>query len=369
VRKAEALRAGLLLVVAIAAGAAVAAGPGGWLRVEGPPELSFPADHGPHPRYRSEWWYVTGIVADRQGGRRGFQLTFFRQGLDPDPVAPGQSDLRARQVLAAHLAVADVPGGRFLAAQRLRRADDLLAGWRGEGLDLWLEGWSVRLGPDGVLHLAADDRAAGIALELALEPTRPLVLQGVDGFSAKGPEPGNASVYLSWTRLATRGTLTVGGRTLEVTGTSWMDHEWGTSQLGPGVVGWDWFSLRLGDGRDLMVYRLRRADGSADPASSGTLVAAGGSTRRLTADQVVLEPRGTWASPVTGAVYPVRWRLAVPSAGIELDLIPLLDDAEVDGRATTGVAYWEGPVAASGSVPGEGYVELTGYAGGLSGRL
>lgn len=368
-RRADTRLTVLLLAAVVASGAADTSRPDGWRRVEGPPVLSFPADHGPHPGFRSEWWYVTGVVRDTHGQERGFQLTFFRQGLEPGPLGPGQSDLRARQVLAAHLAVADVPAGRFLTAQRLRRADDLLAGWRGDGLDLWLEGWRLRLDPEGVLHLGADDRDAGIALDLSLEPTRPLVLQGADGFSAKGPEPGNASVYLSWTRLATRGTLTVGGRTLEVTGTSWMDHEWGTSQLGPGVVGWDWFSLRLADGRDLVVYRLRRADGTTDPFSSGTLVSADGSTRRLAADDVVLEPRSTWTSPKTGAVYPVHWHLAVPSAGISLDLTPLLKGAEVDGRASTGVAYWEGPVDASGSVRGEGYVELTGYAGGLAGRL
>jgi predicted secreted hydrolase len=359
----------VLLLAVVAAGASPAAAADGWRRVEGPPELAFPADHGPHPAFQTEWWYVTGLVADADGTRRGFQLTFFRQGIDPSPPAPGQSDLRARQVLAGHLAVADLTDRRFLTAERLRRADGRLAGWSSDGLDLWLEDWSIRLDAAGLLHLSAEDREAGIGLDLTLEPSRPLVRQGIGGFSQKGPEPGNASVYLSWTRLATRGTLTVGGRPVAVTGSSWMDHEWGTSQLGPGVVGWDWFSLRLGDGRDLMVYRLRRADGSADPASSGTLVAPDGSMRRLAAGELVLEPHGSWTSPATGATYPVRWRLAVPSAGISLELTPLLDGAEVDGRASTGVAYWEGPVEASGSTSGEGYVELTGYSGALSGRF
>ncbi len=358
-----------LLVAMAVLGTHAEADSDGWRRVEGPPELSFPADHGPHPEYRTEWWYVTGLVADAEGSQRGFQLTFFRQGIDPSPPAPGQSDLRTRHVLAGHLAVADLPARRFLTAERLRRADGLLAGWSTDGLDIWLEDWSIRLDAGGALHLAAEDREVGIGLDLTMEPTRPLVRQGVSGFSQKGPETGNASVYLSWTRLATHGNLTVAGRAIAVTGTSWMDHEWGTSQLGPDVVGWDWFSLRLNDGRDLMVYRLRRADGSADPASSGTLVASDGSTRRLDAAEIVLEPGATWTSPATGATYPVRWRLAVPTAGIDLEVAPMLDKAEVDGRASTGVAYWEGPVTVAGSTSGEGYVELTGYAGSLTGRF
>jgi len=358
-----------LLLAAVAVGASPAAAPDGWHRVERPPELVFPRDHGVHPVFQTEWWYVTGVVADPDGARRGFQLTFFRQGIDPSPPAPGQSDLRARQVLAGHLAVADLPARRFLTAERLRRADGRLAGWSSDGLDLWLEDWSIRLDAAGALHLSAEDRDAGIGLDLTIEPTRPLVRQGVGGFSQKGPETGNASVYLSWTRLATHGNLTVDGREIAVTGTSWMDHEWGTSQLGPAVVGWDWFSLRLNDGRDLMAYRLRRADGTADPFSSGTLVAPDGSVRHLTAADLVIQPGATWTSPATGATYPVHWRLAVPTAGIELELAPMLDNAEVDGRASTGVAYWEGPVTVAGSTSGEGYVELTGYAGSLSGRF
>jgi predicted secreted hydrolase len=356
-----------LLVAAVAA--SPAAEPDGWRRVEGPPELTFPADHGPHPEFKTEWWYITGLVADAGGARRGYQLTFFRQGLDPSPPAPGQSDLRARQVLAGHLAVADVPAGRFSTAERLRRADDLLAGWSSEGLDLWLENWSIRLDAAGALHLSAEDREADIGVDLTLEPTRPLVRQGFAGFSQKGPEPGNASVYLSWTRLDVRGRIEVAGATAEVAGAAWFDHEWGSSQLGAGVVGWDWFGLRLDDGRDLMVYRLRRADGSADPFSSGTLVAPDGATARLGRDDVELEALEWWTSAATGGRYPIRWRLRAPAHGIDLEVSALLPSAELDGRVTTGVVYWEGPVEATGSARGEGYAELTGYAGSLEDRF
>lgn len=353
----------LLLLAAIPGPAA------DWSTITGPPDLAFPRDHGAHPEYRTEWWYLTGIVSDAEGREYGFQLTFFRQGLDPRPPAPGDSPLRARQAVAGHLAVAEITAGRFRHAERLRRADDELAGFATDDLDVRLDTWRLRRGAEDVLEARGDDRVAGIALELRLEPLKPLVRQGVDGYSRKGPEPGNASAYLSWTRLAVRGTLELDGEARAVTGEGWFDHEWGTSQLGAGVVGWDWFSLRLADGRELMVYRLRRADGTPDPFSSGTLVGPDGDVRRLDAGDVRLEVTDHWTSPATGAVYPAGWRLAVPSADLALEVRPRLADAELDGRTSTGVVYWEGPVAVAGTADGEGYVELTGYAGSLAGRF
>ncbi len=357
------------LAAALAAPGIVVAGSEGWLEVGGPPELALPRDHGAHPEYRTEWWYLTGLVESETGERFGFQLTFFRQGLAPGLGGPGASALRARQVLAAHLAVADIGRQRFLHAERLRRADGGLAGFATDDLELWLDDWSLERRPDETLAARARDAEQAIGLELELRPGRDLVRHGDRGYSQKGPEPGNASAYLSWTRLLAAGRLEVGGRTIEVRGSAWFDHEWGTSQLGDGVVGWDWFSLRFDDGRDLMVYRLRRADGSADPFSSGTLVGADGETVRLGRDDVAITPSAWWTSPATGARYPVRWQLQVPSADIELEVRPLLEAAELDGTATTGVVYWEGPVAATGSTTGEGYAELTGYAGSLEGRF
>lgn len=371
------MRAGRWLVwglaAALAAAKVSAAGseppPEGWLEVSGPPELALPRDHGAHPGYRTEWWYLTGLVESEAGERFGFQLTFFRQGLAPGPGGPGDSALRARQVLAAHLAVADIGRQRFTHAERLRRADGGLAGFATDDLELWLDDWSLERRADGTLTARARDAGQAIGLELELRPGRDLVLHGDRGYSQKGPEPGNASAYLSWTRLLAAGRLEVGGKTIKVRGTAWFDHEWGSSQLGAGVVGWDWFSLRLDDGRDLMVYRLRRADGSADPFSSGTLVGADGETVRLGRDDVAIAPLAWWTSPDTGARYPVHWRLEVPSADIEVEVRSLLEAAELDGTATTGVVYWEGPVAATGSATGEGYAELTGYAGSLEGRF
>ena len=361
------------LAAALAAPGIVAAGSErpseGWLEVDGPPELALPRDHGAHPGYRTEWWYLTGLVESVSGERFGFQLTFFRQGLAPGPGEPGASALRARQVLAAHLAVADIGRQRFTHAERLRRADGGLAGFATDDLELWLDDWRLERRPDGALVARARDVEQAIGLELELQPGRDLVRHGDRGYSQKGPEPGNASAYLSWTRLLATGRLEVGGRTIEVRGTAWFDHEWGTSQLGDGVVGWDWFSLRLDDGRDLMVYRLRRADGSADPFSSGTLVGVDGETVRLGRDDVAIEVLEHWESPASGGRYPSRWRLAVPRFDIELELRPLLEAAELDGTVTTGVVYWEGPVTASGSATGEGYAELTGYADSLEGRF
>ncbi len=347
-----------------------AAGPGaetGWLEVTGPPDLELPRDHGAHPNTRTEWWYVTGLVNAPDGRRFGFQITFFRQGLAPGDPDPDASKLRARQIGAAHLAVADIGTGTFHHAERLRRSAGGLAGWSETDLEVWLEDWSIKRQVDGSILVTADARESGIGLKLRLRPQRPLVLHGDAGYSQKGRRPGNASAYLSWTRLEVRGRLSIEGSTSEVAGAAWFDHEWGTSQLGEQVVGWDWFSLRLEDGRDLMVYRLRRADGSADPFSSGTLVGVDGTCDRLDRNDVVIEPLRWWESPVTEGRYPTRWRLVVAAHDIDIEIAALLDNAELDGRATTGVIYWEGPVRASGSVSGEGYVELTGYAGSLNG--
>lgn len=355
------------VLVAVLVGAPAAATE--WAEITGPPDLELPRDHGAHPEVRTEWWYLTGIVRDDAGRRYGYQVTFFRQGLDPSEPAGDDSPLRARQAVAAHVAVADVDGGRFRHAERVRRADGLLAGFATDDLRVWLGPWRLERGDDGVLRTRAADPAAGIALELEIEPVKPLVRQGVAGYSQKGADPGNASAYLSWTRMAVRGTLRLDGVARAVAGEGWFDHEWGTSQLGEGVVGWDWFSLRLDGARELMVYRLRRADGSPDRYSSGTVVAPDGTTRRLGVDDVAIEPTDRWTSPATGATYPSGWRIAVPSAGIDVQVTPLLPAAELDGRTSTGTVYWEGPVAVEGTHSGEGYVELTGYAGTLEGRF
>ncbi len=360
---------GLLACVLLGLASLGGADGSSWRQVTGPPALSFPSDHGAHPAFRTEWWYLTGLVSAEGGRRYGFQLTFFRQGLDPSEPRPGQSDLRARQAVAAHLAVVDIDHGRFLHTGRLRRAAAGLAGFAISDLDVWVDDWRLRREAGDVLRAVAADRGAGIGLELQLEPQTPLVRNGRGGYSRKGAGPGNASVYLSWPRLEVAGELEIGGRRLAVHGEAWYDHEWGTSQLGVGVVGWDWFGLRLADGRAVMAYRLREADGDPSPFSSGTLVQVDGGTRRLGADDIVLEVQDRWVSPRSGARYPSRWRLLVPSAGIDVTVTPFVADCEVDARASTGTVYWEGPVEIEGSSAGEGYAELTGYASSLADRF
>jgi predicted secreted hydrolase len=357
-------RGSVLAVLAL--GVAVPAAGAGWMRITPPLHLGFPRDHGAHPEVRSEWWYTTGTVTDSRGHRFGFELTFFREGLDPSPPDAGSSTLRTRQILAAHLAVVDIDRQFLRFAQRVRRDDRLLAAARTADLDIFIADWEMRRLPSGTLALRAEDRDAAIAISLDLEPEKPYVLQGDGGLCRKGAGPGNASAYVSCTRLAVNGRLTIDGRGHAVRGQAWFDHEWGTSRLNPAVVGWDWVGLRLADGRDLMLYRLRRADGSAAPESAGTLVGKDGTAHHLGAADFVLEPVSWWTSPHTGARYPARFRVRVPGAGLELDVVPVVADAEIDARASTETIYWEGPVRVSGTLPGEGYVELTGYAASIA---
>jgi predicted secreted hydrolase len=345
------------------------AGEEDWVQITGPPEIALPRDHGAHPEVQTEWWYLTANVADDDGRRYGVQVTFFRSGLDPAPAGPDDSPLRARQAIAAHLAIADVDGERFRHAERVRRSDGGYAGFATDDLKVWIGDWELTRLSDDRLQVRAADISEAIGAKLRYRPVKPLVRQGRDGYSQKGEDPGNSSAYLSWTRLEVSGVLTLDGREVEVAGSGWFDHEWGSSQLGREVVGWDWFSLRLDDGSELMVYRLRRGDGLADPFSSGAFIRPAGTSRRLTVDEVSLEPTDSWTSPATGGVYPSGWRLRVPSEGLNLVVQPLLRSAEIDGRTSTGVIYWEGPVEVSGTHSGEGYAELTGYAGSLAGRF
>jgi predicted secreted hydrolase len=357
------LAAAFLLVVTIAEGGHEPK----WLQVTGSPTLAFPRDHGSHPEYRTEWWYVTGLVTGDQGHRYGFQITFFRQGLDPTEPTPGTSRLRARQVMAAHLAVADVAKRRFYHTERLRRIAGGLASASEANLDVSVDNWHMQRDEGGVITVAARDPEEEIGLALELRPQRELVRHGDGGYSRKGAEQGNASVYVSFTRLEVVGELELSGQSRRVEGVAWFDHEWGSSQLGSDVVGWDWFSLRLDDGNDLMVYRLREADGNASPFSSGSLVRSSGGSEVLDRDAVEAEPIDWWQSPLNGVRYPVGWQLRVPAEGIDLEVRSLVPGCEVDGTTTTGVVYWEGPVEATGSHFGEGYLEMTGYAGSMEG--
>jgi predicted secreted hydrolase len=350
----------------MAAGAAAA---GEWAVADGTRVWSFPRDHGSHPEYRTEWWYFTGILAAADGRRFGYQLTFFRQGIVPAADDPG-NPWSIRDLYLAHFTLTDVRKGSFRVGERVSRAGPGLAGAGVGGLKAWVLDWSAAAGGE-TLTLTAREGAVGI--RLSLRPRRLPVLHGFGGLSRKGPAPGQASWYSSVTDLETTGTVrTADGTEVAVRGASWFDHEFGSGQLAEDLAGWDWFGLRLSDGRALMVYRLRRRDGTAAPASSGTLVGADGSVRHLTREEVAIEPLETWRSPHSSARYPARWRVSVPAAGIALEISPLVPDQELRTGRSTGVTYWEGAVAGSGTVAGspvstEGYIELTGYAGGMGG--
>jgi predicted secreted hydrolase len=335
----------------------------GWRQVEAGYPLRFPRDHGSHSDYRIEWWYYTGNLSSDDGRRFGYQVTFFRIGVDPAPANP--SRWAVRDLFMAHLAVTDIETGRLLTAERLARAG---VGWSGASvgtLEVWNGDWRADL--DGESHrVRAIDGMFGV--DLHLEPGKGPSAHGRDGISRKGSEPGNASYYYSMTRMPTSGRLVVDGEEIEVRGASWMDHEFGTTFLEEGQVGWDWFSLQLDDGTDIMLYQLRRDDGDRDPNSAGTWVEPTGASTGLEADELVLVPGRRWLSPSSGAVYPVEWRVELPSRDTHLDVVAAVDAQELDTDASTGVTYWEGAVTVTGqvadrAVTGRGYLEMTGYAG------
>jgi predicted secreted hydrolase len=331
----------------------------GFARALAPRPLAFPEDHGPHPDFRTEWWYYTGNLRTATDRHLGFQLTFFRVALAPT-AEPRASAWATRQLYFAHFAVTDIADGRFHAGSRVGRAALGLAGADASPFRVWVEDWSAE-GDGASARLRAHDGEVAIDLEVA--PAKPVVLQGDRGLSRKGPEPGNASHYYSFTRMPARGVVRLGAETLDVSGEAWMDREWSTSGLGAGLEGWDWFALQLDDGREVMFYRLRRRDGTADPFSAGTVVARDGTAWRLEAGDARVEVLEHWTSPRSGVRYPARWRLSVPSAELlTLEIQPRLADQELD----VGTRYWEGAVTVSGSgsgrsVTGRGYVELVGY--------
>lgn len=326
-----------------------------------PREFSFPLDHGAHNQYRTEWWYFTGNLSNAQGRRFGYELTFFRFALNPDMPA-SKSAWRSNQIYMAHLTLTDVENKRFYTDERFSRAGNGLAGASGKRYQVWLYDWSAaaRDGADFPLRLSA--KSDEFAIDFMLRTTKGPVFQGENGLSRKGDEPGNASYYYSYTRLATEGSVNIGGTLFSVSGNSWMDREWSTSSLSNEQAGWDWFALQLSDGSELMFYQLRRKDGSVDRNSSGSVVLADNVKVPLKAQDATVRVLATWTSPHSKIRYPSSWRLSVPGQRLELDVAPLMNDQELN----VSVRYWEGAVSVKGTkdgrpVSGQGYVELTGY--------
>lgn len=332
----------------------------GYARATEPRQFRFPEDHDSHEEFRTEWWYFTGNLTTAGGRRFGYQYTLFRSALAPE--APRRdSEWATRQVYMAHFALADPVNGAFHAHERFSRAAAGLAGVQSRPFRAWLEDWEIQGGEaPPPFRLFAEE--GGTSIELELDSGKPVVLHGHHGLSQKGRQPGNASYYYSLTRMPTRGTVTVGYKTFEVQGSSWLDREWSTSALEAGQVGWDWFAIQLSDGRDLMVYSIRRSDGRIDDLSNGTLVDTDGATQSLKPSDFTIGALDSWISPATGIRYPSKWNLQVPGAGIDLEITPLLPDQELNLT----FRYWEGAVSITGSsggdpVTGQGYVELTGY--------
>ncbi len=341
-----------------------------WQKALPPYRFSFPADHSSHPDYKIEWWYYTGNVTSGDGRWFGYQLTFFRVGVDFAPQNP--SRWTVRDLYSTHLAVSDIDGGQFDNAEKINRSG---VGWAGASTDnfrVWNEDWEAKLERNGNHILTAIDGEIGIELEL--EPGKPPIAHGDRGVSQKGSTPGNASHYYSLTRMPTAGHLIVKGERIKVSGLSWMDHEFGSSFLEKGQIGWDWMSLQLDDGTDLMLYRFRRQDGALDPHSNGTIINSDGRYFPIAFDRFEMQPISTWRSKRTGAEYPVEWRVKVPDKGIDLTIKAAISDQEMETAESTGVTYWEGSVEIEGihrgrRVRGRGYLEMTGYAGAAMGVL
>jgi predicted secreted hydrolase len=331
----------------------------------------FPQDHFNHPEFQTEWWYYTGNLHTAEGKRFGFELTFFRHGVDRSQRSRNLWDVS--DIWMAHLALSDVDGGRFFHTERLNRSGPGVAGADAGKARVWNGNWEVdwKLDPAKPGGFAVQDLravAAQFTIDLAMRTDKPPAIHGASGVSQKAEGAGRASHYISLTRLLTRGTLELDGKRYAVEGLTWMDHEFFTHQLEANQSGWDWFSLQLDDGSELMLFRLRHKDGSEDPYSAGTYVDPQGRTRHLSANMFLLVPGKTWSSPKTGGRYPIEWTIKVPSLQIDAALTTRLPQQELTGGGKIGMNYWEGAIDISATrqgrpLKGSGYLEMTGYAG------
>ena len=321
----------------------------------------FPRDHFNHPDFQTEWWYYTGNVKTANGHRFGFELTFFRQGVNRDSKASGSWDVR--DLYLAHLALSDLDGGKFFHTERTNRAGPGIAGASESEGRIWNGNWQVAWHGDEQTLRAIDER---FSFQLTFRSAKAPVIHGENGVSQKAAGAGRASHYISLTRLNTTGNLQLAGRTFEVAGATWMDHEFFTHQLAPDQVGWDWISVQLQDNTELMLFRIRHKDGSIDPYSAGTFIDSRGAATHLSKDEFVMEPTGTsWTSRATRAVYPVQWKILLPRLGLALECTTLLPSQELTSSGFV-PAYWEGAVTLTGkrnglSISGVGYLEMTGY--------
>jgi predicted secreted hydrolase len=334
---------------------------GGWAIALPGYQIALPRDNYPHYNFRTEWWYFTGNLQTADGRAFGYELTFFRHGYRPPGAGePATSRFVINDVKFAHFAVTDIGANQFHYDSRVSRGAYGEAGF-GQGTKLaWINDWELDWTNNYDLKAASN----GYAIDLELEPEKPVVLEGKSGFSQKAAGDGHASYYYSITRLRTRGTIKIGTETYRVNGTSWYDREWATNQLAPDQAGWNWFAIQLGDGSELMLYRMRLKNGGIDSHSNGKWIGNDGATIDLAENDFQLEAVSTWMSPVSHAVYPVCWRLEIPKLDLNLELTPAIENQELN----VAVVYWEGAIRIKGSrsgkpLDGVGYMELTGYQG------
>lgn len=324
--------------------------------------FEFPRDYFNHPGFQTEWWYYTGNLKSASGHRYGFELTFFRQAVSRDPAQPATWDVK--DLYVAHLALSDLDGQHFYHTERTNRAGPGIAGVSESSARIWNGNWQIQWEGSEQELQAIDSR---FQLHLTLHSEKAPVIHGENGVSQKAEGAGHASYYISLTRLAATGQIELNGDQLKVTGLAWMDHEFFTHQLESGQVGWDWLSLQLDDNTELMLFHIRRKDGSLDPFSAGTYVDAQSKSTHLRADGFILQPLADrWTSPATHAVYPIAWKVAIPKLGIELEARTPLAGQELAGNTNFVPTYWEGAINLAGHrgkmpLSGVGYLEMTGY--------
>ena len=347
-----------------------------WKMAEADYPWSFPEDHWPRDGYKTEWWYFTGHLEGANGVRFGYQFTFFRVGLTPT-INELNSNWIAKDVIMGHASISDLSTGRHLFSEVIYRATPLLGGFGAfpDSVIAWCRGpagtdgnWSLRWN-GAAFDFEMIDRVQEMAFSLSTQPGKPLIFQGPNGFSQKGE--GTASQYYSFTRLATEGTIRLGDTEHQVKGESWMDKEFGSNQLAENQVGWDWFSLQLEDGRDVMLYMLRDRAGGVDFAR-GTVVSKDGEARHLGREAFVVEATESWKSPSGDTTYPSRWRIRLPVEDLEIEVVPELANQENRSKRVKSVYYWEGAVkvlSKDGEQLGKGYVELVGYGSGSRPRI
>jgi predicted secreted hydrolase len=334
----------------------------------------FPRDHGSHPDFKTEWWYFTGNLATKDGREFGYQLTFFRQGIQRELPADTESRFAVRDLWFAHFAVADLSRQTYRHFHRWSRGAFSEAGARIAGKPspassrwLWIDHWTAQQTADGPWLLEAHEE--NIAISLELRPLKPPIFHGENGVSQKAAGPGRASHYYSFTRLATIGTIEIDGQHFPVEGLSWYDHEWATNQLTEKQEGWDWFSLQFADGTELMLFQIRQKDGGRDPFSGGTWIDAAGNSRIIRDEDFRLIPLQHWSSPTTKGRYPISWQLEIPPLDLQLAISTPLAQQEFNQPP---IYYWEGAIRANGRrggqpLQGRGYLEMTGYGSPIVG--